>query len=241
MPSPPTAAPDAPEPPYNIGNTLHRLGRYEEATVASGAAMSGAADPELFARAAYALGSHAFRRNDLEAARDAWISVLLRDPSDLDAKHNLELALRLLAPAEEPPETPDADGGGTGGEGAGEGEGESEEPENEDGGSRGGGDRQPAGTPTPDATPAPDTSNNPGAPSESAESSSPAGRPGGQVDPEQPSSLEDARALLAEEALRIGDEALTIEDAIALLELVRRASELEALDPRGGAGGAGDR
>jgi len=61
------------------------------------------------------------------------------------------------------------------------------------------------------------------------------------VEQEQPQTLDDARALLAEEALRIGDEALTIEDAIALLELVRRASELEALAPRGAAGGPGDR
>ena len=104
-------ATDAPEPPYNIGNTLHRLERYEEATVASTAALSTAVDPVLLAHAAYALGSHAFRRDDLEAAREAWISVLLRDPSDLDAKHNLELTLRRLAGDDEPPEPPAGEDG----------------------------------------------------------------------------------------------------------------------------------
>lgn len=236
-------APDAPQPPYNIGNTLHRLGRYEEATVASTTAMNAAVDPTLFIRAAYALGSHSFRRNDLEAARDAWISVLLRDPDDPDAKHNLELVLRLLSPppAETPEATPE---GGDDGQGEGEGEGEEgggDQPEpDEQGGGEGNG--QATATPTADATPERDGSGGPPRTSDPNDSSnSPTGRPGGQIDPEQPPTLDDARALLAEEALRIGDETLTLEDAIALLELVRRASELEALAPRGGAGGARDR
>ena len=239
-------APDAPEPPYNIGNTLHRLGRYEEATVASTTAMNAAVEPELFTRAAYALGSHAFRRNDLEAAREAWISVLLRDPSDLDAKHNLELTLRLLNPEEEETPEPPSEGeseDAEGGEGAGEngdGAGEEPEPDDQSGGSRGDGGQQ-AG-PTPAATPEGDEGGGPQSPSESADTGgSPPGGPGGQPDPDQPSTLEDARALLSEEALRIGDETLTLEDAIALLELVRLASELEALEPRGGGGGANDR
>ena len=70
---------------------------------------------------------------------------------------------------------------------------------------------------------------------------SPAGESGAQVQQEQPATLEDARTLLSEEALRIGNETLTLADAIALLELVRRTSELEALEPRGGGGGPGDR
>lgn len=237
-------APDAPEPPYNIGNTLHRLGRYEEATVASSTAMNAAVDPQLFSRAAYALGSHAFRRNDLEAARDAWISVLLRDPSDLDAKHNLELALRLLAPP--PEETPTPPAGGGDGEGQGTGQdgsgGEEPDPDDESPDQPGQGGGQPEPGPTPDATPERDGAGDSQPPSDPADSGgSPAGGPGAQVEQEQPPTLDEARALLAEEALRIGDEALTIDDAIALLELVRRTSELEALAPRGVAGGPGDR
>ncbi len=238
-------APDAPQPPYNIGNTLHQLERYEEATVASTAAMSSAVDPALFTHAAYALGSHAFRRGDLEAARDAWISVLLRDPGDLDARHNLELVLRLLAPGEEEPGSPEAtsqEDGENGGDGGGGGDGsEGDEPSEEQGaGDRGDGGGQQPGNEPPDATPeGAQTASQ--SPSESGESGgSPAGGPGGEPDPDRPATLDEARTLLADEALRIGDEELTLEDAIALLNLVRLTSELEALQPRGG-GGPGDR
>ena len=47
--------------------------------------------------------------------------------------------------------------------------------------------------------------------------------------------------MLSEEALRIGNEALTLEDAITLLDLIRRTSALEALEPRGGGRGRGRR
>ena len=232
-------APDAPEPPYNIGNTLHRLERYEEATVASAAAMNATTDPELFTRAAYALGSHAFLRNDLEAAREAWISVLLRDPSDLDAKHNLELTLRLLAGDDEAPESPAGDDGESGDD---NGDGDEQPDDDESAGQPGDGGSQPNAGPTPDATPDPSAGDQQ-SPSPSDDSGeSPAGAPGAQTQPPPPTTLEDARALLSEEALRIGNEALTLEDAIALLDLIRRTSALEALEPRGGgAGGAGDR
>ena len=234
-------APGAPEPPYNIGNTLHRLGRYEEATVASTAAMSAAVDPVLFTRAAYALGSHAFRRDDLEAAREAWISVLLRDPLDLDAKHNLELTLRLLAGDDELPEPP-AGGGDDGDDGEGDdGDGNDEPDDDEREGQPTDGSGQANATATPDATSQPGPGD-PQPPPSDPSGDSPAGEAGAQAATQQPSTIEDARALLSEEALRIGDEALTLEDAIALLELVRRASELDALEPRGGgAGGPGDR
>ena len=180
----------------------------------------------LLAHAAYALGSHAFRRDDLEAAREAWIRVLLRDPSDLDAKHNLELTLRQLAgdDEDEPPDPrTDADP---------EGEREPEEPgpENED-------NPPPREEPPgPTVEPPPDE-NDPEPPNEPGEVPDEPRTP----DEQQPPTLEDARALLSEEALRIGNETLTLADAIALLELVRRASELEALEPRGGGGGPGDR
>ncbi len=226
-------APGAPEPPYNIGTTLHRLGRYEEATVASTTAMSTTVDPVLFTRAAYALGSHAFRRDDLEAAREAWTSVLLRDPTDLDAKHNLELALRLLAGDDEdeaPDPRTDTDPEG--------------EPGPEEPGPGNEGNPPPREEPPePTVEPTPDE-NDQEPPNEPDKPGEPGEVPGEPRDPgeQQPMTIEAARALLAEEALRIGNEALTLEDALALLELVRRTSELEALEPRGGgAGTPGDR
>ena len=221
-------APEAPELPYNVGNALHQLGRYEEATVASTEAMNAAADPLLFARATYALGSHAFERGDLEAAREAWISVLLRDPDDRDAKHNLELTLRLLAgdPLQPDPVTPR---GGEGDDGF-DGSGEAPDGDQSDAAAN-----QPiAPDPTLDEDgQRPDAQD----PDASGSEDAPPGRPSGPP----AATLEDAQSRLSEALLELGDEALSLDDAISILDLVRIASELEALEPRPGGGGLADR
>ena len=59
----------------------------------------------LFRSATYALGSHAFERGALGDARDAFVEVLRRDPTDEDARYNLELVLLALQP---PPPAADA-------------------------------------------------------------------------------------------------------------------------------------
>ncbi len=87
---------------YDRGNALHRLERHEDATEASAQAMNQAVTPSLAADAAYALGSHAFRVGRFEVARDAFVTVLLRDPSDDSARANLEIVLRRLAPGPAP-------------------------------------------------------------------------------------------------------------------------------------------
>src|SRR5207253_1061207 len=69
---------------YNLGNTLHRLERFEEAAAASKSAATTTKDGIVYARATYALGSDAFRRGALPEARDAFIAVLQRDPTDDD-------------------------------------------------------------------------------------------------------------------------------------------------------------
>ena len=219
-------APDAPEIDYNAGNALHQLARYEEATVASAAAAGATEDPELFARSTYAVGSHAFRRDDLEAAREAYISVLLHNPDDRDAKHNLELTLRRLAGDD--PEAPRGGGNVPG-------------PDAED---------QPpnAGDGTPGPGEAPDVDTPPGDEQQPQPGDPEAGGESDQADPTAgdgpmpPTTVEDAQALLSEALLRLGDDALTLEDAISILDLVRVTNELESLEPRtGGAGGLPDR
>ena len=262
-------APAAPQPPYNIGNALHRLGRYEEATAASSEAAGGADDPALHARALYALGSHAFRRGDLEAAREAWIGVLLLDPGDRDAKHNLELTLRLLR-GEDPAPPPDAadpggqqdradgqpdssahgqpgggsdgqpDSGANGQPGGGDGQPDS----GANGQPGGGGDGQPgsgapgdqAGAPGAGGQPSPSGSRGDGASSDRSGAPGGLGTPGA---PRGPSTLDEAQAQLSAAVLRLGDEALGLADALALLDLVRTANALDALDPRGNGGGGG--
>lgn len=103
---------------YDRGNVLHRLERYEEAAEWSARAANETQDVEVAAGATYALGSHAVRAVRLDAAREAFVTVLLRDPRDEDARANLEIVLRALAAADDPAAiSPGEAGGGEAGEG----------------------------------------------------------------------------------------------------------------------------
>ena len=96
--------PDLPELSYNAGNALHRLGRFERAIEETQRALppTGA---RLGAATYYALGNHFLALDRPEDAYEAYKSALLLDPSDLDAKHNLELALRRLRQRQPSPGT----------------------------------------------------------------------------------------------------------------------------------------
>lgn len=205
---------------YNTGTTLHRLRRFEEAAgtseqaleLARSAAGEDAAASALIPWIRYSIGSHAFRRGELERARDAFIDVLLDSPGDMDAKANLEIVLRALAPPP-PPDDPSGDGdepaaGGRSGEPGVPG------PEPGDGGSSGqGGDGSDGSVSSGDA---------PGAP---------AGGPpeeGAGVEQGETLTLEQAQALLAA-ALAALDGEITAEQAAEVLELARRANALEPL------------
>ena len=203
--------PDDPAIAYDIGNTLHRLRRFEEATTASAAAAAETDDGDLLRRATYAIGNHAFRRGALTEARDAFISVLVEDPADADARHNLELVLTALAPPGGPVPAEQDDGtapsdpalGPAPGPGSGEGDGEAAESEGES--------AEPAGPAAGDA-----------------------GEPGqaGSVD-----TLEEAQGALEAALLGLGEE-VTLEEALEILDLLRQADALAPLDGNGpGAGG----
>jgi Ca-activated chloride channel homolog len=96
---------------YNLGTALLRLGRYEEAQQFLEAALEDV-EPALRQRTLYNLGNRVLeegrasaepeqRNRLLDAAIDAYKDALRLDPSDQDAKWNLELALR---DQEQPPE-----------------------------------------------------------------------------------------------------------------------------------------
>ena len=201
-------APDDAAITYDIGTTLHRLRRFEEAASASAAAAAQTDDATLLQRATYAVGSHAFRRDALEEAREAFISVLLRDPDDDDARHNLELVLQALAPppADEPaPAVADGDQGEGEQEQDSVGDLEDEQEERER-------DRAPG----------------------ELESDSPAdsGSTGGG-DPGAPgdaTTLEEAQQAL-EGALTDSDQELTLEEALQILDLVRQVNAFASLEP----------
>ena len=87
--------PEAPQLFYDIGNVLYRQGDYEGASEAYTRALL-TSPPELEPDAAYNLGNARFQAQEFGAARDAYTRALRSNPGDLDAKRNLELALRAL-------------------------------------------------------------------------------------------------------------------------------------------------
>ena len=217
------AMPDEPEISYNIGNTLHQLRRYEEATVASEAAASETADARLLRLATYAIGSHAFRRDALEEARDAFVDVLLRDPQDDDARHNLAIVLLALTP----PEPPAAQAAPAGEEER--PEGNSEQP---DGGT------QPAG-PSPAPAGAGDDGSQPPASGDPAAGAAPGdsnAMPDELGEEARAAALEQSQLALAAALDEFGEE-VTFDEALAILDLVRRVNALTAAErsqPLGG-------
>ncbi|MDP2327716.1 MAG: VWA domain-containing protein [Dehalococcoidia bacterium] len=207
-------APDDPAVQYNLGNTLHMLGRLREAATASRAALATTTeDADLRLRLEYALGNHAFMAGELEEARDRYVAALRLDPTDAVAKANLELLLWFL---ESPPPPED--------------EGEPEPGEDSPPGEQPGQQPQDGATPTPAEPPGEGTP--PQTPGEQAP-------PGGQSPPgpsgedgEGPSgraeTFEEAQAALAAALGELGPE-VTREEALRILELARRANELAPL------------
>jgi Ca-activated chloride channel family protein len=103
----------SPEVRYNLGTALLQLGRYAEAEEQLRQALE-AVEPELRQRAYYNLGnrflgaarSSAEPQNQqqlLDAAVEAYKRALRLDPSDVDAKWNLEMALREQEERPQPP------------------------------------------------------------------------------------------------------------------------------------------
>jgi Ca-activated chloride channel family protein len=222
------AAADADPPPadlatlaYDRGNALHRLERYDEATDAAAQAANETEDLALAAEAAYALGSHAFRAGRLEAAREAFVTALLRDPEDADARANLEIVLRVLAPPDEAPPGPadpspsdsDPEPGEPDGDAA-----DGDPPDGDAGAGPPGGDptaappgQQPGGDPVPGA----------GVPGDSASPADPAAS-GAQ-------SAEEARAALEAALSELESGEIPLEEALRILDLVRQLDALAAL------------
>ncbi len=126
------ASPGDPRLAMNLARALHALEEYDAAIDATRRALAGD-DDALAARAYYQLGVHHFEREDLVAARSAYIEALLIEPSDIDAKLNLEIVNTLLAALAPPPGDDGAPGdsdepgseGGSGDEGSGGGDGSS--------------------------------------------------------------------------------------------------------------------
>jgi tetratricopeptide (TPR) repeat protein len=97
---------------YDLATTEYRLGRFDAAAQRFHTAVAG--DRTLAERAYYNLGNtyvwqarssidHMTKRMALRGAVSSYEEALMLDPSDGQAKWNLEVALRRLADATEPP------------------------------------------------------------------------------------------------------------------------------------------
>lgn len=216
---------------YDIAIALHRLDRLDESLASAEQARVLAqegGDGEAARLALYTLGNTYFRQSHLEAARDAYRAALRIDPSDVDAKANLELVMQLLAPPPSAEDEPPPPGSG--------------ETEPDEGGS---GDQPPG------------AGEEPGTPGEGEPSDGQPGDPGGQPagdgdtqQPAQPGSgpgtaqdasggsslttLEEVQSALEQALGELGPE-VSLEEAIRILELSQRANELDPLprDPGG--------
>jgi tetratricopeptide (TPR) repeat protein len=89
------AAPGAPALHYNIGNVLFRKGEYDKAIEEYLRAQS-KGGRSLSESAVFNRGNAQMMKGEMKDAIGSYIQALRLDPSDADAKRNLELALRLM-------------------------------------------------------------------------------------------------------------------------------------------------
>ena len=92
------AAEDRPEDAiarYNLGTALYQKKQFEKAADEFRRSLD-AADSVHRAQGYYNLGNAQVQLNDIEGAIRSYKSALRLNPADLDAKHNLELALEKL-------------------------------------------------------------------------------------------------------------------------------------------------
>jgi Ca-activated chloride channel family protein len=92
--------PGKPEILYNLGNSLIKQKKYQEG-VRSLAQSMGKGDKAIKEKGWYNTGDALFAMGNYKDAADSFIQALRMDPHDMDAKHNLELALLKLKQQEQ--------------------------------------------------------------------------------------------------------------------------------------------
>ena len=82
---------------YNLGNVYHALGETISATNTLSRAISEGDWDELESRANYNLGNIYYELGEYKRAAQRYIASLVAEPNDIDAKINLELALKRIS------------------------------------------------------------------------------------------------------------------------------------------------
>ncbi len=94
------------EPTYNTANTLYRQQRYREAVELYDKVLAGQ-DLDLSDWTTFNTGNALYEAGDHEQAIEMYKQALRINPDDLDAKHNLELALAHLPQPQQQQDSPD--------------------------------------------------------------------------------------------------------------------------------------
>ena len=174
--------PEAPELAVNAANALHMLREYPRALPDYGKAIDGK-DLKLRAIAQYDRGNTLFRMGRYEDARDAYREVLRIDPTDRDAKFNLEIVQRILSGRPTQP---------------------GQQPAQGQSGNPSPGPQGPAASGQPNASGSPQPAQNPGQPQEPTGDPTDSGDPNDQQAPAlRPALDEFRRGLTIDEALRV--------------------------------------
>ena len=99
--------PDRSEPIYNTANTLYRQQRFREAIDLYDQILGGQ-NLELSDRTTFNVGNALYGAGEHEQAIEMYKQALRNNPDDLDAKHNLELALAHMPQPPQPEQAPDS-------------------------------------------------------------------------------------------------------------------------------------
>ena len=96
-----SARPEDPRLDYNLGSSYYKQGKFQEALQDYTHAALEGSDPQLKKNSLYNSGNALFKLGKLEEAEKAYKEVLSQDPSDMDAKFNLEFVREQLKKKEE--------------------------------------------------------------------------------------------------------------------------------------------
>lgn len=96
-----SSRPDDPRLNYNLGSSYYKQEKFKEALQDYTHAALENSDPKLKKNSLYNSGNTLFKMGKLEEAEAAYKKVLTLDPSDMDAKFNLEFVREQLKKKEE--------------------------------------------------------------------------------------------------------------------------------------------
>jgi Ca-activated chloride channel homolog len=96
-----SSRPDDPRLNYNLGSSYYKQEKFQEALQDYTHAVLENSDPQLKKNSLYNSGNSLFKMGKLQEAEAAYKKVLALDPSDMDAKFNLEFVREQLKKKEE--------------------------------------------------------------------------------------------------------------------------------------------